>query len=107
MSATGEWTLEPKRLEAAYHWLTRLRSVIVFSQFCAKKVHRLRQTLRLTHKDAQHTVKTQGPKGGQTQKSKRSKKKQTAVTQSAADKAKGGNVYTEKTINVAEVKNDR
>ncbi|PWN22249.1 hypothetical protein BCV69DRAFT_267506 [Microstroma glucosiphilum] len=78
-----------------------------YRQFCTKKVHRLRQTLQLTHKDAQHTVKTQGSKGGQTQKSKRSKKKQTAVTQSAADKAKGGNVYTEKTINVADVKNDR
>lgn len=74
------------------------------SQFCTKKLHRLRQGLHLTHKDPQRDLKAPGTKGS---KSKGRKKKQTAVTQSAADKAKGGNVYTEKTIETTKITSDR
>lgn len=80
-----------------------------YRHFCTKKAHRLRQTLNLTHKDEKHgTPPATAGKGGQKkQQSKRGKKKQTAVTQSAADKAKGGNVFTEKTIDVAAMTSDR
>lgn len=77
---------------------------ITFSHFCTKKTHRLRKTLNLTHKDAQRDQKAPAGKG---QKNRRSKKKQTAASQSATDKAKGGNVFTQKTIDVGQVSNDR
>ncbi|PWN27755.1 hypothetical protein BDZ90DRAFT_252247 [Jaminaea rosea] len=80
-----------------------------YRHFCTKKAHRLRQTLNLTHKDEKHGAPpaTTGKGGQKKQQSKRGKKKQTAVTQSAADKAKGGNVFTEKTIDVAAMISDR
>ncbi|CAO1637026.1 unnamed protein product [Parajaminaea phylloscopi] len=75
-----------------------------YRQFCTKKTHRLRQTLGLTHKDDQRDQKAPAAGRG---KSKKAKRKQTVAAQSAADKAKGGNVFTQKTIDVVSVENDR
>lgn len=81
-----------------------------YRRFCTSKTHRLRQTLGVTHKDEKHGAPAtiSGKAGGkQSGKSKRGKKKQTAATQSQTDKAKGGNVFTEKAIDVAAMTSDR
>ncbi|CAO1614396.1 unnamed protein product [Sympodiomycopsis kandeliae] len=76
-----------------------------YRHFCTQKTYRLRKTLNLTHKDAERDQKGSAGKGQKN--NRRSKRKQTAASQSAADKAKGGNVFTEKTIDVGQIRNDR
>ncbi|PWN36885.1 uncharacterized protein FA14DRAFT_7666 [Meira miltonrushii] len=74
--------------------------------YCSTKVHRLRQTMNKTHTN---TVKRNesNKKGGKKSLSKNAKRKaQSATVQSENNKGKG-NVFVRKTIDIAEVKDDR
>ncbi|MCO5590195.1 hypothetical protein L7F22_044164 [Adiantum nelumboides] len=74
--------------------------------YCSTKVHRLRQTMNKTHTN---TVKRNdsNKKGGKKGVSKKAKRKaQSATVQSENNKGKG-NVFVRKTIDIAEVKDDR
>lgn len=80
-----------------------------YRRFCTEKVHRLRQSLHLTHNDGKTGRATgkAGKKRDNKQLSKKQKQRaQSAAAQSEANKGKG-NVFTKKEIKVQEVVNDR
>lgn len=84
-----------------------------YRRFCTEKVHRLRQSLHLTHNDGKHGRVMGGSKGNkkrgqlQQQLSKKQKQRaQSAAAQSEANKGKG-NVFTKREIKVEDVLNDR
>ncbi|PWN50114.1 hypothetical protein IE53DRAFT_387607 [Violaceomyces palustris] len=82
----------------------RLQDFERYRRYCSSKVHRLRETLHLTHAD----MNQKAPEKGKSKKTKgkKPKKAQAAAAQSAAAKGKG-NVFTEKVIRIQDVDNER
>ncbi|PWZ03153.1 hypothetical protein BCV70DRAFT_197392 [Testicularia cyperi] len=80
-----------------------------YRRFCASKVHRLRELLKVTHADDSRPAEPRKSKAAKKQaRSKKSKKagQPTATAQSEA--ARGhANVFTPKTLDVSKVENER
>ncbi|SPO39786.1 uncharacterized protein PSFLO_05267 [Pseudozyma flocculosa] len=77
-----------------------------YRHFCAKKAHRIREILQLTHSDGSQKAAAAKLKKQKGAKGKKSKKAQAAADQSAATKGHG-NTFTPKTLSLSDVRDER